>query len=192
MAEWHPREPPLITINAEFFLDRWRDQDGPARRRFDGDPETARFFGWTVEQATALPDQHYDGPERARANLRDWLVGGKLLLAIRRRADGEAVGWVELRPEGDQTAVSYLVAPEERGHGLASRALAVLLEWTARETPLQEISLTGDLENAASQRVAAKTELVSADGEELGYRRALTSFWLRAKREAWLHGLKCY
>jgi hypothetical protein len=48
---WQPREPPLIVVDASFILDRWRPADGPALRRFDLDPDTARFFGYSVEQA---------------------------------------------------------------------------------------------------------------------------------------------
>ena len=50
---WQPREPPLIVVDALLLLDRWRTADGPALRRFDLDPVTARFFGYTVEQAQA-------------------------------------------------------------------------------------------------------------------------------------------
>jgi hypothetical protein len=41
-------------------LDRWRPSDGAALRRFDLDPDTARFFGYTVKQAQAMPDSHSD------------------------------------------------------------------------------------------------------------------------------------
>jgi hypothetical protein len=58
---WRPREPPLIVVDPAFVLDRWRPGDGPALRRLDLDPDTARFFGYTVEQARAMPDSHYDG-----------------------------------------------------------------------------------------------------------------------------------
>jgi hypothetical protein len=67
---WQPREPPLIVIDDSFVLDRWRPADGPALRRFDLDPDTARFFGYSVEQAAVMPDSHYDGDTRARGNLR--------------------------------------------------------------------------------------------------------------------------
>src|SRR6266702_7262186 len=98
---WRPREPPAIAVEAAFVLDRWRAGDSAALRRFDLDSEAARSFGWTVEQARAMPDAHYDGVGRARENLRRWREGKQLSLAIRRRSDGEAVGWVELRPTGD-------------------------------------------------------------------------------------------
>jgi hypothetical protein len=52
-AGWRPREPPLIVVDPAFVLDRWRPGDGAALRRMDLDPDTAQFFGYTVEQARA-------------------------------------------------------------------------------------------------------------------------------------------
>ena len=126
---WQPREPPLIVVDDSFVLDRWRPADGPALRRFDLDPYTARFFGYSVEQAAALPDSHYDGDTRARGNLQAWREGRQLNLAIRRRSDGDAVGWVELQRAGEQDEVSYNVTAELRGQGIAPRALSALLVW---------------------------------------------------------------
>jgi hypothetical protein len=105
-AGWRPREPPLIAVDPAFVLDRWRPGDGTALRRFDLDPDTARFYGHTVEQAQAMPDSHYDGDERARGSLRAWHEGTELNLAIRRRPDGQAEGWVELRLAGNDAEVS--------------------------------------------------------------------------------------
>jgi hypothetical protein len=53
-------KPPLIVVDPSFVLDRWRPNDGAALRRFDLDPDTARFFGYTVKQAQAMPDSHSD------------------------------------------------------------------------------------------------------------------------------------
>jgi hypothetical protein len=99
-AGWRPREPPLIAVDPAFVLDRWRPGDGAALRRFDLDPDTARFFGYTVEQAQAMPDSHYDGAERARGSLRAWHEGRELNLgdpaALRRRGRGlgrTSAGW---------------------------------------------------------------------------------------------------
>jgi RimJ/RimL family protein N-acetyltransferase len=155
-VEWRPREPPLITVGGSLVLDRWRPTDGPALRRFDLDPDTARFFGYSVEQAAAMPDSHYDGDMRAQGNLRAWREGSELNLAIRRTSDGEAVGWVELRRSTDQAEVSYNVAAELRGQGIAPRALSSLLAWAASQIGLRRAYLACHVDNAASQRVAEK------------------------------------
>lgn len=65
-------EAALIVVDPSLVLDRWRPNDGAALCRFDLDPDTARFFGYTVEQAQAMPDSHYDGDMRVRGNFRAW------------------------------------------------------------------------------------------------------------------------
>ena len=174
-ACWRPREPPLIAVDPAFVLDRWRPGDGAALRRFDLDPDTARFFGYTVEQAQAMPDSHYDGDERARGSLRAWREGRQLNLAIRRRSDGEAAGWVELRPHGDHADVSYNVTAELRGQGIASRALQALLTWAAQHIGLRSAHLACHIDNLASRRVAEKCGfvLLGQRGDEYQFRRDL-------------------
>jgi hypothetical protein len=83
LLRWQPREPPLIVVDDDFVLDRWRPADGPALRRFDLDPDTARFFGYSVEQAVAMPASHYDGDARARGSLQS--SPGPLGLSRRQR-----------------------------------------------------------------------------------------------------------
>lgn len=169
-------QPPLIVIDEEFLLDRWRRSDGHALRRFDLDAETARFFGWTVADARALPDSHYDGPARERTNLEEWERGERLNLAIRRRRDGEAVGWVELRSAGSDCEVSYMVAAEMRGQQLAPRALDAYLAWATGALALRRVTLVCHTENRASQRVAEKCgfTLCGQHGEEFRYERQLS------------------
>jgi RimJ/RimL family protein N-acetyltransferase len=172
---WQPREPPLIVVDATFVPGRWRPPDGPALRRFDLDPGTARFFGYSVEQAAAMPDSHYDGDTRARENLRAWREGRQLNLAIRRSPDGEAVGWVELRRAGEQAEVSYNVIAELRRQGIAPRALSALLAWAASQIGLRRTHLACHVDNVASRRVAEKCGfvLVSQDGDEYKFERDL-------------------
>jgi RimJ/RimL family protein N-acetyltransferase len=174
-AGWRPREPPLIVVDPVFVLDRWRPGDGAALRRMDRDPDTAQFFGYTVEQAQSVPDRHYDGDERARGSLRAWDEGRDLNLAIRRRPDGEAVGWVELRPAGPEAEVSYNVIAELRGQGIASRALQALLTWAAQQIGLRRAHLACHTGNLASRRVAEKCGfvLLGQQGEEYRFWRDL-------------------
>lgn len=172
---WQPREPPLIVVDDSFVLDRWRPTDGPALRRFDLDSETARFFGYPVKEAAAMPDSHYDGNMQARGNLRAWREGRQLNLAIRRSSDGEAVGWVELRRAGEQAEVSYNVTAELRGQGIAPRALSAFLVWAASQIGLRRAHLACHVDNVASRRVAEKCEfvLLGQDGDEYKFERDL-------------------
>jgi RimJ/RimL family protein N-acetyltransferase len=172
---WRPLKPPLIVVDPSFVLDRWRPSDGAALRRFDLDPDTARFFGYTVEQAHAMPDSHYDGDMRARENLRAWREGKQLNLAIRRRADGEAVGWVELQPVGNQAEGSYNVTADLRGQGIAPRAFNAFLTWAAEHIDLRLAHLASHVDNLASRRVAEKCGfvLVGREGDEYHFQRDL-------------------
>ena len=107
---------------------------------------------------------------------REWQEGRRFSLAIRRRSDGEAVGSVELRPTGSEADVSYMVAPELRAQGLASRALVALIAWGMRELGLRRFNLACHVENTASQRVAEKSGFVFVcqEGDELRFRRDTT------------------
>ncbi len=158
-----------------FALDRGRSNDGAALRRLHLDPDTARFFGYTVEQAQARPDSHYDGDMRARGNLRAWREGKQLNLAIRRRADGEAVGWVELQPVGNQAEVSYNVTADLRGQGIAPHALNAFLTWATEHIDLRRAYLASHVDNLASRRVAEKCGFVLAglEGDEYRFQRDL-------------------
>jgi RimJ/RimL family protein N-acetyltransferase len=152
-------------------LDRWSPRDAAAHRRFALDPDTARFLGWTVEQAASAPDSHYD--EVIERFAREWDEGSRFSFAIRRCSDGEAVGLVELRPRGSEADVSYLVAPELRGRGIATRALEALIAWGARELGVKRFNLGCHVDNIASKRVAQKCGFVFVHraGDELRFRR---------------------
>jgi len=166
-------DPPLIFLGEDFALDRWRPEDAAAHRRFALDPDAARAFGWTVDEARSAPDAHYESVIRRFD--REWRDGARYSLAIRRRSDGEAVGSVELRASGVAADVSYVVAAELRGRGLAPRALEAMLHWGADELGLREAALACHVSNAASRRVAEKCGFVLSgrEGDELRFRRML-------------------
>lgn len=173
----HSADLPCVVLDDHFVLDRPRVEDAAAHRRFALDPDAARSFGWTIDQARVAPDSHYD--EVVGRFRRGWDTGTRLAFAIRRRSDDEAVGMVELRlrPAGAEADVSYLVTRELRGQGLATRALEALLEWGARELALRLAILHCDIDNIASRRVAEKCGfvLVGRFGNELRFRRDFVS-----------------
>jgi RimJ/RimL family protein N-acetyltransferase len=165
-------------LNEFFVLDRPRPEDATASRRFATDPDAARFFGWTVEQARAQPDSHFE--EVIRRFTREWNDGTRFALTIRRRSDGEPVGSAELRPRSESSGeadVSYMVAAELRGQGLASMALEALLVWGTRELGLWRAHLACHVENTPSQRVAEKCGFmfVGRVDDELRFRRDMDS-----------------
>lgn len=145
---------PTIELDESFVLDGWTPGDAAAHRRFAEDETAARFLGWTVPEARAQPNSHYLAVvERFRS---EWAEGSRLSFAIRSRVTGEAVGAVELRPSGTSVAVSYLVARDFRGRGLASLALVAVLGWAKDAVGAERALLTCHVENVASQRVALR------------------------------------
>jgi RimJ/RimL family protein N-acetyltransferase len=89
---------------------------------------------------------------------------------------GAAVGAVELRPtRAHEADVSYVIAPEFRGQGLAPKALDALLAWASSDLGLRWANLGCHVDNAASRRVAEKCgfAFVEHRGDELRFRRAL-------------------
>jgi RimJ/RimL family protein N-acetyltransferase len=173
LSEARSIEPPFIPLDESFALDRHRPEDAAAHRRFAVDPDAARFLGWTVEQAESAPDSHYD--EGVAGFVREWQEGTRFSLVIRRRLDGQAVGAVELRPTRDEADVSYVVAAEFRGRGIAPKALLALLAWGSRALGLRWANLGCHVDNVASRRVAEKCGfvLVGRAGDEMRFRRAI-------------------
>jgi RimJ/RimL family protein N-acetyltransferase len=96
-------------------------------------------------------------------------------LVIRRRSDGEAAGWVELRLADKEAEVSYNVTTGLRGQGIASRALQAFLTWAAQQIGLRRAHLACHIDNAASRRVAEKCGFVLLGqwGDEYRFRRDL-------------------
>ena len=80
---------------------------------------------------------------------------------------GEVVGWVDYETDQDhlragEVNIGYTVFVAHRGHGYASRAVALLIN-LARCTSFDTATLLIDLENSASPGVAARTGFVVQD-----------------------------
>jgi ribosomal-protein-alanine N-acetyltransferase len=76
---------------------------------------------------------------------------------------GARLGNIALRHDGNSGEVSYWVAAEARGHGIATRALALFSAWSFQTVGLEALWLRVHRDNVASQRVALRA----------GYRRDL-------------------
>ncbi len=144
-------EPPLS--DGVVALRRWRRGDRRAIVAMCSDPLSARF--------TTVPEPY--GPADADAwldthadNLRS---GHAIPFAIARASDdrvpvgsiGLVFDWVHLRAE-----VGYLMAPDARGRGWATRAVRLLCDWAIDDLGIDRVELLADVDNTASQRVAAK------------------------------------
>ena len=65
-------------------------------------------------------------------------------------------GVVDLDLDAAQGEIGYVVAPEERGRGVARRALSLITGWALGDLGLERVELHIDPENAASIRVAER------------------------------------
>ena len=69
-------------------------------------------------------------------------------------------GVVDLDLDARQGEIGYVVAPEARGRGVASRALRLITRWALDELRLERVELHIDPENTASIRVAERCAYV--------------------------------
>jgi len=90
---------------------------------------------------------------------RGWGDGSRAGFAIVARPGGEFLGmvaFVMVRLDTGEAEVGYIVAPEARGRGVASRALSIITAWGLDELGLERIELRADLANPASLKVAER------------------------------------
>lgn len=114
-----------------------------------------------VQRFTRVPEPF--GPAEAEWWLghyeRGWEDGSRAGFAI---LDGPGetfvgmIGFVALRLDDREGEIGYVVAPEARGRGVATRALSLMTAWGFAELGLARIELRAELANPASIRVAER------------------------------------
>jgi RimJ/RimL family protein N-acetyltransferase len=135
------------------------------------DPEIVRF--------SYLPDgwRTIDGGlEYLHSLPRLAAAGRRVDLAIESLRPGWLVGRAALRNiiwnEG-RAAVATWIAPEARGNGIASKALALISDWAFSEFGLRRVEADPDRENTSSQRMLERAGFVDVgtrrldDGREI-------------------------
>ena len=93
-----------------------------------------------------------------------WADGTRAGFAILSAAEDDFLGMaalVDLDLPARQAEIGYIVSPEARGRGVASRALRLITDWSLGPLGLERVELRIDVANTASIRVA----------ERLGYVR---------------------
>jgi RimJ/RimL family protein N-acetyltransferase len=118
----------------------------------DGDPAIATFTFLPTHPAPDFLEQWLGRYEEG------WTSGERAGFAVRDVADG-AVGFaafVRLSLEGAEGEIGYVIAPEARGRGLATRCVRLLTRWGFDRLGLRRIELRIDPRNAASSRVAER------------------------------------
>lgn len=90
-----------------------------------------------------------------------WSTGQGAPFVIADSRTDEPLGQIRLMFHDDAASLVYIVYPEVRGLGVATRAVRLITRWALQELGLRTIVLEADVRNAASIRVA----------EKAGYRR---------------------
>jgi RimJ/RimL family protein N-acetyltransferase len=115
------------------------------------DPEVQRY--------TYVPSPWVEGFERTWLGRYDQGDGSRAGFAVIDEADGRFLGMaalVTLDLDGRQAEAGYIVSPQARGRGVASRALTLLTDWALGELGLERVELRITDGNEASMRVAEK------------------------------------
>lgn len=147
----NPPNPPLsdgvITLRA------FRAEDAPAINAACQDPEIQRWV-------PMLPDPYTEADARAfiLMTLQAWHDGTGCEFAIVDATTDRYVGSIGLHLGSSprQRAVGYLVAPEARQRGMASRALRLVTKWGFEHFDVERLALWTLPGNVASQAVAEK------------------------------------
>ena len=112
-----------------------------------------------VQRYTYVPSPWVEGFERTWLGRYDHADGSRAGFAVVDEADGSFLGMaalVTLDLDGRQAEAGYIVSPEARGRGVASRALTLLTDWALGELGLERVELRITNGNDASMRVAEK------------------------------------
>jgi RimJ/RimL family protein N-acetyltransferase len=130
----------------------WNRDDLPALLVAAADPLVHRY-------RYSLPGDGAAAHAWLAAVQRDRLSGERLELAVTTGDAPRAVGstsiWGFHRRNG-AAMVSYWLAPDWRGHGLATAAVRLLAGWAFDELDQQRLAMQVELDNVASQRVAER------------------------------------
>lgn len=146
----HAPDPPLS--DGVVTLRPWTDADVPAVAEACRDPEIARWIDDIPSPYTRADARAY-----VAACRRGWKDGSLWAFAVVDAASGEVVGscgvaWQD-QPHG-VAEIGYWVRAEDRGRGVATRAVRLASEWAFDKGGVQRLQLRADAENTASRRVA--------------------------------------
>ena len=133
-------------------LREWADDDAAWYAGSVRDPLIQRF---TTDSPTLTAGEVLAAIVRMRASSTD--EGFVICDAV----TGARLGNIALRHDGNSGEVSYWVAAEARGRGIARRALVLFSAWSFRAAGLETLWLRVHRDNVASQRLALRA----------GYRR---------------------
>ena len=125
-----------------------RAEDVPLIAAASHDPETRR----RLEDEPMTPERERSSLARAEEQ---WRSGAAAPFVIADAGDDRALGLVNLQ-FGEDATVAVSVFPEERGRGIASRAMRLAATWGLRELGLRRVVAEAAADNVASIRAIEK------------------------------------
>jgi ribosomal-protein-alanine N-acetyltransferase len=146
------RPPSDVSITTERLdLRLMEPQDAQAAfETYTSDPQAARYMVFKTQTSAAETLEFFK-------RQRDAFAEGKTILwAIRLKTDPALVGAIELRLDGDEGEVGFIIGRSYWGHGIVPEAVAGIIEFARAHLKLQRIRGQCDLENLQSARVFEK------------------------------------
>jgi [ribosomal protein S5]-alanine N-acetyltransferase len=143
---------PALSIDGGLLLRPWLPSDAAALVRVFQDP---RIQQWHLRRA--------DSEDEVREWIEQWRGGWESETACHWAVvdvGDRLLGRVCLQSvimAGGQAEISYWTAPEARGKGICSRAVARASRWALHEAGFNRLELGHSTANAASCRIAEKT-----------------------------------
>jgi RimJ/RimL family protein N-acetyltransferase len=125
-----------------------RAEDVPLIAAASHDPETRR----RLDDEPLTPDRERESIARAEEQ---WRSGSGAPFVIADVGDDRALGLVNLQ-FGEDATVAVSVFPEERGRGIAPRAMRLAATWGLRELALRRVVAEAAADNVASIRAIEK------------------------------------
>jgi RimJ/RimL family protein N-acetyltransferase len=125
-----------------------RAEDVPLISAASHDPETRR----RLEDEPMTPEREASSVARTEEQ---WRLGAAAPFVIADPGDNRALGLVNLQ-FGEDATLAVSVFPQERGRGLASRAMRLAATWGLRELGLGRVVAEAAADNAASIRAIEK------------------------------------
>jgi ribosomal-protein-alanine N-acetyltransferase len=125
-----------------------RAEDAATKATWGGDADIVRWTGVPAGDTPAGALEYIVETEESRR------AGRSIALGIVDAQSERVIGSCDLRrpePRDPELAeITILLSPEARGRGLASRALALLVEWSVRDLEMKRIQAVVHPENARS------------------------------------------
>lgn len=168
--------PPERLQGARVSLRRSTAADHPPVFACASDPQVMKYMDWPAHTSPAQTEQFFAGVQARCESGEDfhWM--------IETVESGAFLGCIACRIRGHAADFGYFLARPAWGHGRATQAVTLLVDWLWQQPGILRIWATTDAENQRSQRVLERAGLVREGRLRLdSVRPNLGSAWPRDK-----------